>query len=301
MPAPGRPSPKPPPDFAGTLIESEDEIRQALLARLGTAGPAAPAPAATESAPVAGREPRRLAERGGAAEPFRPTSRPTTPRLTICDDGRNDGEVIRIRRPRFVIGRVEGDLTIPIDGRISSRHVEIALQSIGGVDRWVLADLQSRHGLFVRVSRADLKDRSEFLVGGGRYMFHGPSAEPPARPSASATAMAATFDETQGWGDRREPVALPSLAEVSQDGAGERKLLIQPEYWIGSDPKCAIQRPGDPFCEPRHARIYREPGGSWRVEHDRTANGLWLRMSRVVVAAAVRFQIGEQRFQLQVP
>ena len=88
------------------------------------------------------------------AMPFRPTARPKVAMLTVCDDGKTDGEVIRIRSHRFIIGRTEGDLCIPIDGRISARHVEITLQTIGAVHhRWVVTDLQSTHGLFVRVSR----------------------------------------------------------------------------------------------------------------------------------------------------
>jgi len=73
--------------------------------------------------------------------------------LTVCDDGKLDGEVIRIRDQRFVIGLSEGDLKIPFDGRISARHVEITLQTVGGLHRWVVTDLQSTHGTFVRLRR----------------------------------------------------------------------------------------------------------------------------------------------------
>src|SRR5208283_4886353 len=69
------------------------------------------------------------------AVPFRPVLRPAIAMLTVCDDG----EIIRIRSHRFVIGRTEGDLCIPIDGRISTRHVEITLQTIAGKHhRWVV-------------------------------------------------------------------------------------------------------------------------------------------------------------------
>ena len=40
--------------------------------------------------------------------------------LVVFDDGRTDGEIIRIRDHRFIIGRSEGDLVIPFDGRISA-------------------------------------------------------------------------------------------------------------------------------------------------------------------------------------
>ena len=112
---------------------------------------------------------------GRSASPFRPTIRPPMAVLTVYDDGKTDGEVIRIRDYRFVIGRTEGDLRIPLDGRISSRHVEITHQEVGGLHRWVVTDLQSMHGLFARVSKTVLADKAEIIVGNGRYRFDAPS------------------------------------------------------------------------------------------------------------------------------
>ena len=104
--------------------------------------------------------------------------------LTVFDDGKTDGEMIRIRDHRFIIGRTEGDLCIPLDGRMSARHVEITHQLVGGLHRWVVTDLQSTHGMFVRVSRTVLADKAEFLVGNGRYRFDAPvtDAGPDRRP-----------------------------------------------------------------------------------------------------------------------
>ena len=214
--------------------------------------------------------------------------------LTVFDDGKNDGEVIRIRDQRFVIGRTEGDLQIPIDGRISSRHVEITLQTVGGLHRWVVTDLQSTHGMFVRVSRTVLADRAEFLVGNGRYRFDSPRprrrdrrpGRRPRRPPA----------QTQGWADGPSPFRPPAVTELIGNEIGNRMLLVKPEYWIGSDPSCPICRPDDPFCEPRHVRLFRGPSGGWHAEHNQTQNGLWLRMAQIVVDSVVQFQIGEQRF-----
>ncbi len=219
--------------------------------------------------------------------------------LTVFDDGRSDGETIRIRSPRFVIGRVEGDLTIPIDGRISSRHVEISLQSVGAAQKWVVTDLQSRHGLFVRVSRAALSDGSEFLVGGGRYQFRGAGASNDHETQDHPSGRSADFGTTQPWLDGTTPGGLPLLTEIVQEGVAGRTTLLKPEYWIGTAPSCEVRRIDDPYCEPRHARLVRSAAGGWHVEHDRTANGLWVRMSRIVVEAPVRFQIGEQRFQIK--
>jgi hypothetical protein len=287
---PGHPQPI---ERFGTLIETEDDVRQALQSGqkerpLGPAVPPelSPAPAA---APSAARP----------AVPFRPTVRPPIAVLTVYDDGKNDGEVIRIRDHRFTIGRSEGDLCIPLDGRISGKHAEITHQFVGGLHRWVVTDLQSTHGMFVRVSRTVLADKAEFLVGSGRYRFDDPQAD--AGGTVDQDANAGNFSQTQGLGDGPGPVRPPALTEMLGREIGNRLLLIKNEYWIGADPSCPICRPDDPFCEPRHVRLYRGGAkGGWHAEHHKTPNGLWLRMPQITVESVAQFQIGEQRFQLKV-
>jgi hypothetical protein len=161
----------------------------------------------------------------------------------------------------------------------------------------VVTDLQSMHGMFVRVSRTVLADRAEFLVGSGRYRFDA------AQSSAGTTAQDLSplaSGETRGWDGAASPFRPPALTELLGSEIGNRVLLARPEYWIGSDPSCPIPRVDDPFCEPRHVRLHRAPNGSWYAEHNRTENGLWLRMAQIVVDSTVRFQIGEQRFQIKV-
>jgi pSer/pThr/pTyr-binding forkhead associated (FHA) protein len=291
--SPGRqPARFQPVERSGTLIETDEEVRQAISGLKGPGqGQAQSPPAAASSAAAP------VASKGSSANLFRPTVRPPIAMLTVCDDGKLDGEVIRIRDHKFVIGRTEGDLKIPIDGRISSRHVEITLQDIGGVHRWAVTDLQSTHGMFVRVSRTVLADRAEFLVGNGRYRFDSPQSLAEAttelpNPTASG--------ETQGWDGGPSPFRPPAVTELLGNEIGNRMLLVKPEYWIGADPTCQISRRDDPYCEPRHVRLYRTPNGSWYAEHNRTQNGLWLRMSQIVVDSVVRFQVGEQRFQIKV-
>jgi pSer/pThr/pTyr-binding forkhead associated (FHA) protein len=276
---------------SGTLVESDETLRQAITGLKRRVPPDSPLavnhPAAASSA-----------GKGPSVALFRPTIRPPVAMLTVCDDGKLDGEVIRIRDSRFVIGRTEGDLKIPIDGRISSRHVEITLQTIGGIHRWVVTDLQSTHGTFLRISRTVLADRAEFLVGNGRYRFESPQAL--ADATAGQLVDPAVSGETQGWDGRPSPFRPPAVTELVGNEIGNRILLVRPEYWIGSDPACPISRPDDAFCEPRHVRLFRAPSGSWYAEHNRTQNGLWLRRSQIVVDSVVRFQIGEQRFLLKV-
>ena len=274
------------PERGGTVLETYDDIRQALVS-----GPKGQ----QQSAPV---EPRPAANATRPASPYRPTARPPVPILTVFDDGKFDGEVIRLREPKFVIGRTEGDLRFPLDGRMSARHVEITHQLVGGLHRWVLTDLQSTHGVFVRVSKTALADKAEFLVGNGRYRFDANQLDTAVTadhvPSSPATGR------TQGWVEGSNPVRMPSLTELLGHDIGNRILLVKGEYWIGSDPTCHVSRPDDPFCEARHVRLYRSSKGIWQAEHSKTQNGLWLRMAQLNVDAMIQFQVGEQRFRLKV-
>ncbi len=215
----------------------------------------------------------------------RPVDRPPMAVLTVCDDGSDEGEEIRLRGDRFIIGRTAGDLTIPHDGRISSRHVEVARREVDGAIRWVVSDLRSRNGLFVRVSCATLADGSEFLVGRGRYRFDAPRPAPE-RPG-----------RTRGHGDAP---AAPGVSEMLAGGLGARVVLDPAaECWIGSDPSCLILRPDDRFCDRRHARLRADGRGRWRLDHAGALNGVWLRVDRVVVERSLHFQAGEQRFRLR--
>jgi pSer/pThr/pTyr-binding forkhead associated (FHA) protein len=282
---PGQPDP--PIERPHTVLETDEDLRQALLAsQKGAPAPSAPEPPRTAEFPTPGPL------RPGTARLFRPTARPPVPILTVFDDGKLEGELIRIRTPRFTIGRTDGDLRFPLDGRMSARHVEITHKVVDGRLGWVVIDLQSTHGLFVRVSRTNLSDNAEILVGGGRYRFE----QSPPDPDAADTG------ETQPWSDGpgREPVRPPALTELLGREPGTRILLVQNEYWIGSDPSCPIHRPDDPFCEPRHARVYRSTKGGWLVDHNKTQNGLWLRMTQMSAESMIYFQIGEQRFRLKV-
>jgi pSer/pThr/pTyr-binding forkhead associated (FHA) protein len=281
---------KPYEERSGTVLETDEDVRQALLSGIKGMPQSAP----TSPRPVA--PPVPAAEH--TANLYRPTARPPVAELTVLDDGKSEGEVIRIRDHRFVIGRAEGDLRIPIDGRISSRHVEITLQAVGGVHRWVVTDLRSTHGMFVRVSRTALADKAEIFVGNGRYRFDVPQAV--GEGTADHVSSGPITGETQGWEGGPSPFRPPALTELLGDEIGNRVLLVKPEYWIGADPSCAISRTDDPFCEPKHVRLYRGQKGTWNAEHNKTRNGLWLRMSQIVAEAVIHFQIGEQRFRLKV-
>jgi pSer/pThr/pTyr-binding forkhead associated (FHA) protein/transcriptional regulator with XRE-family HTH domain len=272
-----------------TRSDSDEEIRQALQAG---------------RARLTGRTPEGLAgesDRGPAAAPGevevqaeRPLLRPPVALLCILDDGRSDGEWVRLRADTTVIGRSDGDVRLPHDGLVSGRHAELTRQRGPDGYRWLLADLQSTNGTFVRVGNTVLRNDSEVIVGSGRYRFESgpapaPAVDPPGAPSQT----------TQAWaGSVPVGSVVPSLVELSPAGPVKRIPLELPEYWIGRDARaCAIARPDDVLVNARHARLYRDAGGQWHIENNKSLNGVWLRVvGPVPLSNPCQFRVGEQRF-----
>ena len=303
MPPAPRPIPRSPAqDREATCLETDEDVITALRGSLLPL--AAVPPLGTAAHPVgtpllASASPQRVATtQPSSVTVYRPTLRPPIAVLTACDDGRSDGEQFRLREGRFTIGRTEGDLVIPHDGLISSRHVEITRQAIGGQQRWVITDLQSTNGLYVRISRTLLSDQSELLAGKGRYRLLIPTNDGSA--TADYTPPEIARNMTQAWGNDAGAPTIPALVELVGNAFSNRVLLLGQEYWIGTDPTCAICRANDAFCEARHARLWRDAKGRWQAEQNKTVNGLWFRVPQVVCESVVQFQIGEQRFRLRV-
>lgn len=195
-----------------------------------------------------------------AADAYRPRVRPPMALLHVVDDGREDGEIVRMRGESLAIGRSEGDVLIPHDLLVSPLHARLERLNTGG---WRLSDLGSATGTFVRVDRAKLRHERTIQVGATRMRFH-------------------EVDLTEAW-----------LVEVSPTGAGRRHECHAPVTTIGRD-GCTIPL-DDPFVDEIHAEIRRTPGG-WRIRNT-GANGLWVRIHEPVdLRAPAQFLCGEQRF-----
>lgn len=196
------------------------------------------------------------------AAPFRPLLRRPLALLHVVDDGHEDGETIRLRADRLAIGRTEGDLTIPHDISMSTRH---ALLECGPGGVWQLSDAGSAGGTFVRVMTARLHDGSCMQLGASRLRF----------------------DAAAG--------AEPSLVELMPDGDGTRHVCSGPVTTIGRAGSGCHMQIGDPFVSPLHAEVH-AAAGSWRIVN-RGLNGLWVRISGPVkLAQPAQFLCGEQRF-----
>jgi len=263
------------------MIESDEEIRkvQAELRKRASA-PRADADQIIEKA-------------------YRPTTRVPVIALVACDDGKETGELFRIRRDQFMIGRTEGDFQLPHDEAVSSRHVAITRQKIGGERRVAVTDLQSRNGLYVRASKAPLPDGAEFLIGRGHYRIE------IVRDCVPATADMQMGSAPQPFSTRLlEGNPVPGSVILSEivNGRAETKIrLDNRRYMIGRDERSDITRPGDEFTAGQHALLTRSDKGTWVIENQKTLNGIWLKMSQVIVGEgkSCEFRIGEQRFRLK--
>jgi pSer/pThr/pTyr-binding forkhead associated (FHA) protein len=196
------------------------------------------------------------------AVPFRPTVRRPMALLRVVDDDSEEGELLRIRQERFVIGRSEGDVVVPHDISMSPRHA--AIERLGEAG-WRLSDLGSAGGTFVRVTTARLRDGTVLQVGRTRLRFQ-------------------AVDLTEAW-----------LIEDRPDRSGTRHECHAPGTLIGRGGcGCGISL-DDPFVSPIHADIRRTHRG-WTIDNA-GMNGLWVRIEAPVrMAAAAQFLCGEQRF-----
>lgn len=260
-----------------------------------------PVPPSRPSSPRPPRTPtvQELALGLGETEPFHPLRRPPVAYLLVQDSGPNDGEWIRLRGDRFVIGRADGDLVIPHDPLMSARHAELSRQVHKGNHVWLLTDLQSTNGSFARINRAALEPGQEILLGGHRYRFDSPLD----RSSTTATSGGSDDDEnisTWRWSGSSTGGLAPYLIELTDQGEGKRHDLSLVEDWIGRDPRRCRVVLTDPMVDLQHARIHREQDGRWFIQDGKSLNGTWVRVTELRIKQAAQFQLGEQRFLLRL-
>jgi pSer/pThr/pTyr-binding forkhead associated (FHA) protein len=262
-----------------TRLESDEEIRQAIEARR-----------AQLAARAGGRKPGAAPPAEPEVQPDRPVLRPPIALLTVVDDGRPDGEVFRLRGDRTVVGRTEGDICIPHDLQMSGRHAEIVRQKTAAGYRWLLVDLQSSNGTFVRIGNTVLRHGNELLIGSGRYRFEAGVA------SGADVDEYGTAPGTQAWTANPVRAAVALLVELAPSGPVQRHPLSVTEYWVGRDAgACAVARPDDALVSPRHARLFRNGRGQWCVENNHSLNGLWLRIEQIPLTRSCQIRMGEQR------
>jgi pSer/pThr/pTyr-binding forkhead associated (FHA) protein len=208
-------------------------------------------------------------------EAFRPKLRAIVPRLTILDDGETErGEMLRIREATTLIGRTEGAVRLPNDQRISARHAEIVRTYAGPSGGWILRDLDSKTGTFVRCLGTDLRPNRLIVLGSRRFRFQWPVA----------------------------PETPPTLVETTNANPSQRLVipLSQPFLSIGRPRWGNHIELDDPLIATYHAQIVKHPGGVWRLEAKPSKNGVWAQVRSIRLTRSCRFQCGEQQFLFAV-
>lgn len=239
-----------------------------------------------------------------AALPMRPSNRPPMAVLCALDDGCScEGETWRIRKPQFVIGRSNADALIPHDRDISAQHAEIGYRWRDGCYRWHLADLDSTNGTFIRVSRIALRSGTQFTIGSRRFQFL--DVGQPTGRADMGDPTNSTLLHTRNYRSPANNLRLQNTARFVEIDAGEsaRSYALSEEGgYIGSDAdRCTVRIDNDPFVDPVHARVFRDSQNRYVIEDNGSLNGLWLRIhSAVYLSGLSRFQLGEQRFTINI-
>ena len=260
---------------AGAFFESFDGWAQLLKAHALCATDSAGAPRPAEDAGVAEALPLGEPE-AAEALPWRPGRRSAMALLHVVDVGRDSGETIRLRDDTLVIGRVTGGVKIPHDAFLDRHHARLDRLPGGS---WLLTDLGSTDGTWVRVMTAKLRPGTHLQIGGTRLVFRrdadGTSAFAPVGQGAAA-------DSAPSFPCPPTPFLL-----------GRADALP-----VHADPSLPTLLLDDPFVSPVHAEVV-AGRGAWRIVN-RGLNGLWVRIEAPVrLDAVAQFQCGDQRFVLE--
>lgn len=240
------------------------------------------------------------------AERYRPSSRPPIAKLFVLDDCGTEAEVIRIRGGEFLIGRTIGDLVLPHDPQMSSKHVQISRKQKDGQWHWLIKDFNSTNGTFFRSSTAPLTTGGQVFIGSRLYRFRQADLQSPSeRPPASLPS-----DENHQTlivgGNTNAASALNTQTQSQSayltDICNGRRYDLGLRQWIGRDrTRCQVVL-DDPTVGDQEAEIfYDDQSGQWRINKGQSINGIWIRLQRISLQnTGAQFQCGEQRFELRL-
>ncbi len=147
----------------------------------------------------------------------------------------------------------------------------------------------------VGVLRGDLYGtRVKRRVGGGRAARAAARRENPPPPSAPTPPK-----KSRGVRGRKGPTKLT----VTAGPLSGTTLPLRPAgTLIGRSPECALVLDDD-YASGRHARLFQDDGGTWRVEDLRSTNGTFLGATRLTepreVAVGSVLRIGQTVVELQ--
>jgi pSer/pThr/pTyr-binding forkhead associated (FHA) protein len=261
-------------------------VAMAAPAPAPAAAPYSPALAAVPSPALAPQpEPRAHAtvvEAGPLAH-----AEPLARLVAILKDG-SDGRVFPLTTDQTDIGRLEGDVVLSDDPYLSPRHARIARR---GSD-WILRDLDSVNGVFVRIREpVDIVDGDMLLAGQQVLKFELlPDAELPLGPASISGVLVFGTPEAPRYA---------RLTQYTTEGVGrDVHYLYRDETVLGRE-NGDIVFTDDPFLSRRHASITVDRAARRYVLRDLgSSNGTSLRFrGERVLGHGDQFRVGRHLFR----
>jgi pSer/pThr/pTyr-binding forkhead associated (FHA) protein len=226
-------------------------------------------------------------------ELLRPVHRDSVPVLTALDDGSYvSGESFRLRDDEFVIGRKEGNLVIGIDRVLSSRHAVLRRIRKRNQTKWLLVDLDTPNGTFVRVTSCYLAKSIVVLLGSSRFrLVERDSVQLPEHGDSTAN-----VDAIAGLA-----AAWPTFEETGLSATKAAFPLQKPEVTIGRVGSACDIELNDHCLASHHATLERMGTAQWRIRAESTLNGVWTSIRSVQLTNHCFFRCGEQAFRFVIP
>jgi pSer/pThr/pTyr-binding forkhead associated (FHA) protein len=208
--------------------------------------------------------------------------------ISVRRDG-SDGDAQELTEEVVDLGRTDGHLNFPDDPYLSERHCRFAVQD----GAWVVQDLSSRNGVFLRIADScELQDGDTILLGKQVLRFDLLSdAERNLAPAVEHGVMILGSPLREPWGRLRQL----TVAGISRDVY----YLYRPKVAIGREDGDLIF-PDDEFMSRQHMSLSITEG-KVHIKDVGSSNGTFVRIrDRPRLRNREMLRIGDQllRFEL---
>lgn len=207
--------------------------------------------------------------------------------VTILKDG-SDGSAFMLSQKQCDIGRTEGDLVFADDPYLSARHARLIAKG----DRWVLRDLGSVNGVFVRLREdVELVDGDVVLIGQQVLRFEVlEEPELSLGPAMQHGVMVFGTPEAPRFG---------RLVQYTTEGVGRDVFYLYRDETILGRENGDIVFTDDPFLSRKHASIAMDRATKRFTLRDHgSSNGTALRVrGETELRHGMHFRVGRHLFR----
>ena len=264
--------------FCGTCGFNLESVAKAAPAPAPAAAPAPPAPVPVQTVqptPAAVLHPP--ASMAGAAA-----------RLTKINPDGSSGAQFPLAAGRTVVGRQTQDNLFVQDEFLSPQHVAFTLQGT----TVLVEDLQSRNGVFYRISQATELGHGDQIRIGQELLNFQVLSQVQRVTSAPADGTVLSGSPVAGAWGRLERVSAP-------DQASHTFLLRGEEQFVGRERGDILFRE-DGYVSGRHARLFVN-AGKYFVEDLKSSNGTFVRArGSVTLPSGSLILLGKQPFRIDI-